>query len=280
MDAAGRVRAALSEGIKAAGLPGAAAAARLPNGEAVEAAAGVRGADNPAPMTPDTQFWIASCTKALTAVAAVQLVEAGLVGLDDPLGGHLPGVANPQILQGFDDAGQPRLVPATQPVTLRRLLTHTSGYAYPFTSPNLVRYVEVTGANVNGAEAPLVFEPGTGWVYGIGIDWAGQLVQALSGQPFATYLRDRVLTPLGMDDTGFFPQRGTARPGGLDARPRSRRRRRDHPLRHAGGALFRHGRRRALFDPARLSEIPRLHAGTRPAGAHAGWAERALGGRG
>jgi methyl acetate hydrolase len=207
MDAAERVREALSEGIERAGLAGVAAAARTPSGEVVAAAAGVRGADNPAPMTPDTQFWIASCTKAVTAMAALLAVEDGLIGLDDPVARWLPELASPQRLTGFDAGGKPQLEPTRTPITLRRLLTHTSGLAYAFTSPLIDRFTQTTGLNsvADAGKFPLVFEPGEGWIYGTGIDWTGQLIAAAAGEPFESLLRRRVLTPLGMDDTGFFP---------------------------------------------------------------------------
>ena len=207
MSATERIREALSEGLAAAGLPGLVAAARLPSGEAVEVAVGVRGTADPAPMTSDTLFWMASCTKALTSVAALQLVEDGLVGLDDPVGRWLPRLAAPKVLKGFDAEEKPILEPASEPITLRRLLSHTSGFAYEFCSAPLARYQAATGQGGFG-EAPdpvLVFEPGQGWQYGIGIDWADKLIEAVSGETFDAYMRRRVFSPLGMDDSAFFP---------------------------------------------------------------------------
>ncbi len=222
MKASERIRAALSAGIDSASLPGAAAAARLPSGEAVEVAAGGRGADNPAPMTADTQFWIASCTKALTATAALQLVEQGKVALDDPVGRWLPKLAAPKRLAGFDTDGKATLEPVGTAITLRHLLSHTSGLAYGFTSHELNRYQTDVGAALSdegGPDTPLVFEPGEGWVYGIGIDWAGQLIQAISGEPFGDYVHAHVLNPLGMTRTTFFPtEADNARAASLHAR--------------------------------------------------------------
>ncbi len=222
MSAAERMREALSAGMAAAGVPGLAAAARLPSGEVVEAAVGVRGADNSAPMTADTQFWIASCTKALTAVAAMQLVERGLIALDDPVGQWLPGLAAPKVLAGFDRQGRPQLTPAKTPITLRHLLTHTSGLGYGFTSAELDRFSREAGISLNGPSAPdipLMFEPGEGWLYGIGIDWAGELIRVLGGEPFDAYLRRRVLAPLGMHDTVFFRSKAhLARAASMHAR--------------------------------------------------------------
>jgi CubicO group peptidase (beta-lactamase class C family) len=192
-------------------------------------------------MTTDTLFWIASCTKAVTCVAAMQLVEDGRLGLDDPVGRWLPQLAEPKRLEGFDEAGQPILSPAKAPITLRRLLSHTSGLAYGFTSAALDRYITATGVIANGPNAPdlpLVFEPGEGWIYGVGIDWAGKLVEAVSGEAFDATLRGR-------------------RPGG-------------HALLDAGDALLHDGRRRSLFDRLGLSALSRLGTGRRAAAAGGG----------
>jgi methyl acetate hydrolase len=206
MSARARIDAAI-EGAVASGLPGLAAAVRLPGGEVVEAAAGVRGLDNPAPMTPDTVFWIASFTKAITTAGALQLVEEGRLRLDDPVGDLLPALAAPSVLKGFDDAGKPRLEAAREPITLRRLLAHTSGLGYEFCSDALTRYVEVTGPYPRGLgpDTPLLFEPGSGWTYGISTDWTGQLIEAATGEGLDAYLQRRIFSPLGMSETTFSP---------------------------------------------------------------------------
>ncbi len=206
MSAKARIEAAVAEAV-AGGLPGVAVAARLPDGELVEAAAGVRGLDNPAPMTADTHFWIASCTKAVTTAAALQLVEQGLVGLDEPVGERLPTLAAPKVLTGFDGEGRPILEPAREPITLRRLLSHTSGLGYEFCSEPLTRYVAAVGPYPRdvGPDAPLLFEPGSGWTYGIGTDWTGQLIAAVSGEGLDAYLQRRIFAPLGMTETTFSP---------------------------------------------------------------------------
>ena len=201
MDAAERIEAALAKAVDG-GLPGLAAAALLPDGRVVEAAAGVRGLDNPAPMTADTVFWIASFTKALTTAAVLQLVEAGRIGLDDPVARWLPGLAAPRLLAGFDAAGAPVLAGAAAPITVRHLLAHTSGLAYDFCHAGLARYRTAPGAP---AEPPLVFEPGSGWTYGVGLDWAGELVAAITGRSLDIYLEAEVFAPLGMTETGFAP---------------------------------------------------------------------------
>jgi CubicO group peptidase (beta-lactamase class C family) len=214
MSATDRICEALSQGMAEAGLPGLAAAARLPDGERIEVALGVRGVDNPAPMTSDTLFWVASCTKALTSAAAMQLVEEGLIELDDPVGRWLPQLAAPMVLKGFDANEKPIVEPAKAPITLRGLLTHTAGFAYDFCSATLSRYTAaagVTQTRTDPSTAPLLFEPGSDWQYGIGIDWVGRLIEAVTGESFDDALRRRVLAPLGMNDTTFFPsddQRG------------------------------------------------------------------------
>ena len=206
MDARERIEAALAEAT-AGGLPGIAAAARLADGTVIEAAAGVRGLDNPAPMTPDTVFWIASFTKALTTAAVLQLVEAGRVELDAPVARWLPALAAPKVLTGFDASGAPQLADAKIPITVRQLLAHTSGLAYEFCNAELARHGQATQPAPLGAAAgvPLVFEPGSGWTYGVGLDWAGELVTAVTGQTLDVYLAEHVFAPLGMTETSFLP---------------------------------------------------------------------------
>jgi len=178
------------------------------SGDVHIAGAGVRGTDNPAPMTPDTVFMIASCTKALTGVAAMQLVERGLLDLDEPVGDRLPQLKSPRVLAGFTADGEPITRPAKGSITLRRLLTHTSGFGYDFTSADLMRYLARTGQTITGIaepDVPLMFDPGESSLYGIGIDWTARLIEAASGQTFDAYLAEHIFTPLGMKESSFFP---------------------------------------------------------------------------
>jgi CubicO group peptidase (beta-lactamase class C family) len=198
----------LEAGVNAGRAPGFAAAVIARDGRRLTACAGVRGVDNPHPMTPDTLFSIASCTKAITSVAALQLVERGLVELDAPVGERLPALAAPRVLTGFDAAGAPITRPATRPITLRHLLTHTSGLAYDFCCADLATCLAASGGSLmSGADPdiPLMFEPGEAWQYGIGIDWAGRLIEAVTGKGLDAWCAEHIFAPLGMADTTFFP---------------------------------------------------------------------------
>lgn len=168
------------------------------------------GASDPATgtaMMPDTIFQIASMTKAITSVAAMQLVEQGRLTLDGPIEAVLPALASPQVITGFDDAGNAMLRPATRPITLRHLLTHTSGFGYAFMSADMLRAFGTAGPPAPGSIAsitsPLLFDPGERWEYGISTDWVGFAVEAASGQSLGHYMAEHILEPLGMGDTGF-----------------------------------------------------------------------------
>jgi len=160
-------------------------------------------------MTPDTVVWIASMTKAVTGAAAMQLVEQGRLSLDAPARAVVPDLEGREVLTGFDAEGQPKLRPAQGEITLRNLLTHTCGFVYHIFNADMARYLEVTGTpDINSCEnaalsLPLSFDPGTRWDYGIGIDWAGKMVEAVSGQTLGEYLRENLFEPLGMSSTAF-----------------------------------------------------------------------------
>ena len=190
-------------------IPGVVAMAATSDGILYEGAFGKRNLVKGPDMTPDSVFWIASMTKALTATAAMQLVEQGKLKLDEPMGKLLPQLEAPQVLEGFNDKGEPKLRPAKRPITLRQLLTHTAGFTYDFWDADTARYVKV--ADLPGIitcknaalTTPLAFDPGDRWEYGINIDFAGKAVEAVSGQNLAVYLREHLFQPLGMKDTGF-----------------------------------------------------------------------------
>ena len=158
-------------------------------------------------ITPGSIFSIASMTKAITSASAMQLVEQGKVAVDEPVYKHLPQLAGVQVIAGEDSAGKPILRPPATPITLRHLLTHTSGLCYANWSDELTKYLAKTGtAPPPGTVAPvtpLLFDPGTRWQYGTGIDFAGKLVEAISGLTLEQYFQKNIFEPLGMTDTSF-----------------------------------------------------------------------------
>jgi len=151
-------------------------------------------------ITPESIFFIASMTKPIAATAAMQLVERGKVGLDEPASRYLPELANVQVLHGYFTTGKPVLRAPLKPITLRHLLTHTSGFAYDFFSQELFEYAK---KNPGESLIPLLFEPGTRWQYGTSMDWAGKLVESISGQNLEQYMQANILQPLGMKDTSY-----------------------------------------------------------------------------
>src|SRR5579862_6121177 len=126
-------------------VPGVVALAATREERLYEGAFGRRALPDGAAMTVDTVFWIASMTKAVTSAAAMQLVEQGRLALDRPIAEVLPELAAAQVLEGFDAAGEPRLRPARHPITLRHLITHTSGFVYDIWNPEMGRFMERRG---------------------------------------------------------------------------------------------------------------------------------------
>ena len=188
-------------------VPGVAAVAGNADGVTYAGAFGSR--DGSEPFTTDTVTWLASTTKAIVAVAALQCVERGELDLDAPIGELLPQLAEPRVLEGYDEDGVPRIRQARTPITLRNLLSHTAGNGYHFWNANVLRYQDENGLPniIECREAtlttPLSFDPGTAWEYGMNIDWAAKAVEKVSGRTIGDYLRDNVLDPLGMRDTTF-----------------------------------------------------------------------------
>ncbi|MGE4046655.1 MAG: serine hydrolase domain-containing protein [Acetobacteraceae bacterium] len=199
----------LQQAVSDGRVPGVVAAAATADGPCYAGAFGLRALGGTQRMTEDTVFRIASMTKAMTAAAAMQIVEQGRLSLDQPAGEILPFLAEPKVLEGFDDSGKPRLRPARGTITLRKLLTHTSGFVYDTWNGDLNRYAQLTGlpacrtGKLASLSAPLGFDPGERWEYGIGIDVAGRMVEVASGKDLETYLHDHLFQPLGMRDTGF-----------------------------------------------------------------------------
>ncbi len=145
------------------------------------------------PLKLDALFRIASMTKPITAVAAMQLVERDRLALDDPAEKYFLEFAKLSVLESLDAAtGAYKLRPATKPVTVRHLFTHTSGLGYRFTSPTLRDFKPRAGDPVR----PLLFEPGEQWMYGPSTDWLGRLVEKISGLSLDEYFRRRIFVPL------------------------------------------------------------------------------------
>jgi methyl acetate hydrolase len=190
-------------------VPGVAAMAGGREGPIYQGAFGRRALPDGAAMTPDTVFWIASMTKAVTSTAAMQLVEQGRLLLDQPIANVLPELAAPQVLEGFDPVGEPRLRPARRPITLRHLITHTAGFCYDIWNPDVARYIERKGVpsiftcRDAALMLPLAFDPGDKWEYGINIDWIGKAVERVSGQRLGDYFAEHLFGPIGMKDTAF-----------------------------------------------------------------------------
>lgn len=190
-----------------AALPGAAAIIVDADGVRFSHACGLADAASGAAMAQDTICQIASMTKALVSVGVMQLVEAGQFDLDAPIGDVLPELVDPQVLTGFAEDGTPILRPAARPITMRHLLTHTSGLGYPFVQPEILRYYQAVGIPAPGSKAsitmPLLFDPGDDWAYGVSTDWAGLAIEAVTGTDLQSYLSANVFSPLGFKNTAF-----------------------------------------------------------------------------
>jgi methyl acetate hydrolase len=199
----------LKTAVERGDVPGVVAMAATRERPVYQGAFGKRSLPNGPAMTADTVFWIASMTKAITSTAAVQLVEQGKLSLDGPIAEVLPELAAPQVLEGFDAAGAPKLRPARRAITLRHLITHTAGFVYDIWHADMLRYREGAGipdifSCKNAAlMLPLAFDPGDRWEYGINIDWIGKAVERVTGQKLGDYFAEHLLEPIGMQDTGF-----------------------------------------------------------------------------
>jgi methyl acetate hydrolase len=190
-------------------IPGVVAMAANGNEVIYQGAFGKRDLSKNDDMTTDSVFWIASMTKAVTTAGAMQLVEQGKLQLDEPIGKLLPDLASPQVLDGFDAKGEPKLRPAKSAITLRQLMTHTAGFCYNMWNGDMGTYLDKTGlppittCKNDALKTPIATDPGTRWEYGSNIDFVGKAVEAVSGKRLDAYLRDHLFAPLGMSDTGF-----------------------------------------------------------------------------
>ena len=194
------------------GIPGVVAYAADDQGIIYEGAYGKRSLDSDVEMTTDSVFWIASMTKAVTTVAAMQLVEQGKLHLDQPLNRILPLINDIKVMEGLDNDGQPILCEPKRQITLRHLLTHTAGFTYHFFNEDTVKYIaaknlpDITECKNEALMTALAFHPGERWEYGINLEWVGKAIEAVSGQNLRDYFNEHIFNPLGMKDTDFLIQ--------------------------------------------------------------------------
>ena len=169
------------------------------------------------PMRNDAILRICSMSKPITSLAVMMLYEDGRFLLDDPISSYLPEFKNPKVLVKPPNGGEPYTIPAAREITIRDLLTHTSGLTYNWNEVLGERYKAANVAhgllpydgtiedNVKRlASVPLLFSPGTRWEYSLGVDVLGRLVEVVSGMPLDQFFRTRIFEPLGMKDTYFF----------------------------------------------------------------------------
>lgn len=203
------------------GVPGVVAAVTDREGVTWSAARGERALGAGHAMSEDAVFAIFSTTKAITGTACLQLVESGELDLDAPAKEYASGLADVQVLDGFDANGNPQLrAPASDPTT-RQLLCHTAGFGYDFFDADYLRLATEHGqpsvitASKASISTPLLFDPGTKWEYGSNIDWAGQVVEGITGRRLGEVFADRIFGPLGMTETAF------SRTGDMESRTAS-----------------------------------------------------------
>jgi len=174
-----------------------------------EGAAGVRRLDRDEPMTTESAFALFSTTKAITATAVLQLVEDGKLDLDAPAREYAPDIGRLQVIEGFDDAGNAKLRAPKRDITTKALLTHTAGLGYDFFNAHYARLAETKGqpsvitATKAALMTPLLFDPGEKWEYGSNIDWAGQVVEGVTGKRLGQVFEQRIFQPLGMKNMSF-----------------------------------------------------------------------------
>ena len=159
----------------------------------------------------DTVFRIFSMTKAVGSLAAMILIDRGRLQFDSAVSDILPAFADIKVLDHFEGDTPILRAPETT-ATVRHLATHTSGFVYEFWNHDLPRYMELTGhpTILSGLKSslmyPLAFDPGSKWDYGIGIDWLGQVVEAVDGRTIDVFCREEIFEPLGMSSTAFEPE--------------------------------------------------------------------------
>ena len=194
---------------RAGGVPGVVAMATDRNENIYEGAMGVRELGNDQAMTSDSVMLMASCTKAITGVAVMQMVEEGLVSLNDAAKQYVPEIAEIQVLEGFDANDQPILRAPSRDITLNDLMLHTSGFCYEFFSDDLLKYrtmneiPTILSATFSSFRDVLLHDPGAQWTYGSSIEWLGVIVEAVRGAKLGAVMQERIFEPLDINDTAF-----------------------------------------------------------------------------
>jgi methyl acetate hydrolase len=209
MRSAAIIDSALAAAISGEKIAGLVATAADEDGVIYESAFGRQNVSKKHRMTIDTVFRIASMTKAITAAAAMQLTEQGKLSLDQPAKEILPLLADTKVLLGFDTNDIPIMRSPRTQITLRNLLTHTAGFVYDTWNEEMARFARITDlpaartGKLEALTAPLNFDPGERWEYGINIDIVGRMVELASGLDLETYMQRHIFQPLGMPDTSF-----------------------------------------------------------------------------
>ena len=194
---------------RAGGVPGVVAMATDRKGNFYEGCAGKRELGKDQPMTADTVFAIFSTTKALTGTCIMQLVEEGSIRLEDAAKKYLPEIAELQVLDGFDSAGQPRTRPPKRDITVNDLMLHLSGLCYEFFSHDDLKYrtakniPTVVSSTFASIRTVLLHDPGERWTYGANIDWLGRIVEQKREKRLGEVMKERIFAPLDMHDIGF-----------------------------------------------------------------------------
>jgi methyl acetate hydrolase len=191
------------------GAPGVVAMATDRKGNFYEGAVGARELGKPDTMTTDSVFAIFSTTKALAGTCIMQLVEENKISLSDAAKKYVPEIAELQVLDGFDAAGQPKTRPPKRDITVNDLMLHTSGLCYEFFSADDLKYrgakniPTVVSCTFASIRTVLLHDPGERWTYGVNVDWLGRIVEQQRGKRLGEVMKERIFEPLGMRDIGF-----------------------------------------------------------------------------
>jgi methyl acetate hydrolase len=192
----------LNAAVERGDTPGVVALVVNRDGVLYEGTAGKRDVGNNVPMAADTIFNIASMTKPVTSVAIMMLLEQGKLGLDDPVSKYLPGFDNLRVITRFNQAdGTYETRPARRAMTIRHLLTHTSGIGYAFSSSIVQRLQQ--GTQKMEWELPLLHDPGDKWTYSASTRVLGLILEKITGTPLENYYQEHIFKPLGMVDTSY-----------------------------------------------------------------------------